>query len=183
MVRFSQNFIGLVATVFLSLASSPTHATGGMTVLTVAGDAVIPNRPEYLAESYGLFAYHELFFEFGYAFDRQDLMDLGMDEIAVEWSDGPHKLAGPRLTKVLAAAGVHVQGVLSVHGLDGYSVEVTPEEIANYNPILALERDKKPLGLGEFGPVYLIFEPTDDVEKYEELSAKQVYGTFFMAVK
>ncbi len=172
-----------LATVF-AFEAGPAAAAGGMTVLTVAGDSVTPNRPEVLEKSPGFFSFAGVTFEFGYAFDRDDLEDLGMVAIDTTMPGLEVQVifSGPLLADVLRAAGA-TGATVTAQGLDGYAAEITVEEIETLKPILAIEADGEPMGIGGFGPAMVIFPPVEDADKREALAAKQVWGVYFIGVR
>ena len=70
---------------------------------------------------------------------------------------------GPLLSDVLAAAGADGQTV-TVQAMDGYAVEVPLADMVAKGAVLALERDGKPLGIGNFGPTQIVFPRADRPE-------------------
>ncbi|MGX6648586.1 hypothetical protein ACWCOP_11670 [Maricaulaceae bacterium MS644] len=87
---------------------------------------------------------------------------LGAD--ASRWS-------GPRLSLLLHEIGAPGAGA-RLTAVDGYQVEVTAEDLAAHEPILALRRDGEPLAIGGLGPAILIW-PRDTDAALADLSDNQ----------
>ena len=64
---------------------------------------------------------------------------------------------------MLAAAGAEGETV-TVQAMDGYAVEVPVQEMVDKGAVVALERDGKPLGIGNFGPTQIVFPRGDRPE-------------------
>ena len=63
---------------------------------------------------------------------------------------------GPALADVLSAAGASGDTV-TIQAMDGYAVEVPAADMLGAGAVLALTRDGRPLGIGDFGPTQLVF--------------------------
>ncbi|HEY6919770.1 MAG TPA: oxidoreductase [Tabrizicola sp.] len=87
------------------------------------------------------------------------------------WTQGSASYKGPRLSEVLALAGL--QGVpVEATAANDYKVILTPDLIGADYPIIALRIDDKPFGLRELGPLWVIY-PYDSSEEYR---SEPVFG-------
>lgn len=68
---------------------------------------------------------------------------------------------GPRLSLLLGEMGAPGAGA-RLTAVDGYQVEVTAEELAAHEPVLALRRDGEPLAIGGLGPAILVWPRDTD---------------------
>ena len=168
------------------LSASPVLADelSGPAMVTVSGKISNPNRE-------ALDAFHDIYFniqdvEFSAAteFDLASLQALGMRSVSASYEDWPGKIdfEGPLLSDVLKQAGA-TGSIFSVKALDGYTVDVSREEIEKYPVVLAIKANGKFLGIGGRGPAWLIF-PRDDYEDLaKEDDSKFVWAVYHIEVK
>lgn len=109
-------------------------------------------------------------------YTRVQLLQLPQYSINTKlpWTDESHTYSGPRLEDVLQLAKVKGHW-LKLDALDFYNVSLNFNKIKKFNPILALERDKKQLTVRNKGPLWLIL-PVDD---HAELKAA-IYNDFMV---
>jgi hypothetical protein len=109
-----------------------------------------------------LFHKHQVTFERAYEFDAAALQALPAVEIqpTLEYDGKPHRLAGPLLEQVLAAAGVapDAQAQLTLRALDGYTVQVALADARRWRMLLATRLDGRPLALGGLGPQWAVYD-------------------------
>lgn len=127
----------------------------GPVILTVTGDIAGSNRPPFDRDNDLFFAFHGREFETAAEFDRAALEALGMHEVTVELDNTPIKVTGPRLMDVLDAVGVTGQPLTAL-ALDGYQVEMTPEDVKNYDWIVGLKRNGRYLAMGQRAPIWIV---------------------------
>jgi hypothetical protein len=146
-------FVALILTWSLLTHAEP----GDPTVITIIGAIEKTNRGPLDPFQDALLARYSKGFEGAYALSRSDLMSLSQHSVRARYPSWKtdHTFSGPRLADVLAAAGSR-GGSVQIYGLDGYRIayERTVLEEAEY--ILALTMDDKPLGMGGFGPTYVM---------------------------
>jgi hypothetical protein len=96
-------------------------------------------------------------------FTAADLAALPQSVIATGYPLGADasRWSGPRLSLVLAQMGAPGAGA-RLTAVDGYQVEVTPDELDAREPILALRRDGDALAIGRLGPAILIWPRDTD---------------------
>ena len=177
----------VLALAVLAAAGVPSRAgeltvPGGPVVLTIAGKIATANRGAFDAVQDAFLGYHEKTFDRAAAFDRAMLKGLGTQEIEVAYEKWPktYRLAGPRLTDVLAAVGAQGRPV-TVTALDGYAVEISAEELAAHDWIVALERNSQALGIGQQGPLWIIYSvPGGTASRDDE--ARWPWAAFFIEV-
>ena len=108
-----------------------------------------------------MFKAHEIAFEQAFDFSLEDLAALPQityDEMPPN-DRPPARYTGPTLADVLEFAGATGQDV-QLTGLDGYVIDMDSSAIAEYSPILAIEADGASMGIGDYGPVQIVFPPT-----------------------
>lgn len=184
MIKLLRYLIAPLAMLLLvpgALDAAELSTPSGPVVLTVAGAISNTNRPPFDAGEDAFLGYHEKSFDKAAAFDRAMLEALGMHEITAKadsWPKG-HRFEGPWLKDVLAAAGAEGSTVM-VFALDGYGVELTPDELASQDWMLALKRDGQYLGLGQKGPAWITYERADGKDAIADEEAKWVWTVFYI---
>ena len=142
---------------------SDLGAPVGPVVLTVAGNIANSNRPPYRDRLDVFFRYHERTFDTAFAFDRAMLEGLGVTEIRIEhkgWG-GAMTVSGPRLADVLRTAGWR-GGPLATLALDGFETRMSRADVDAHDWVLATRAEGRPLGIGERGPLWLVYDPPGD---------------------
>ena len=165
-----------------ALAEVP--APTGATILTLAGAITEGNRGPSTEEDITVLGRMGLSFETGVALDAAMLAALPQIEIATMMPDDetPATFAGPRLSAVMEMAGATGRSAFPT-ALDGYQVEIPWEMTETYEPILATHLDGVPLGIGDLGPIIVIFPVVDDPDLSEIFVSLQVWATFFIDVE
>ncbi|MDP3196180.1 oxidoreductase [Tabrizicola sp.] len=85
-------------------------------------------------------------------------------ETTTGWTEGSARYSGPRLSEVLALAGLSEQAVEATAAND-YSVIMDRDLIGPIYPIIALRINGKPFGKRELGPLWVIY-PYDLLPEY-----------------
>ena len=152
--------LGLLLTLFLwhGAAQADLAKPTGQVVLTISGAVSNANTgaPDHFAASF------LKSFDYDYkqaaSFDIAMLEALGTVKTTVEAEPWPRAitLEGPRLKDVLDAAGWNGTKITTV-ALDGFTVEITREEVAARDWILAIKGDGEYLGIGGRGPAFLVY--------------------------
>jgi len=95
-------------------------------------------------------------------FDRAMLEALpqAQTQTHLPWFDGPSSYQGPLLSALLDAVGA-TGDTLVVGALNDYSAEIPLSDVRDYDVILAMSRDGRPLGVRNQGPLFVIY-PFDD---------------------
>ncbi|MFO1144137.1 MAG: molybdopterin-dependent oxidoreductase [Amaricoccus sp.] len=153
------------AAVAALLAAVLPAAAAGPVLVTVTGDISEPNRGPVDPDYDKLFVFNEVKFDKAREFDLDTLEKLPQATVHADFPKGGAATAftGPLLSDVLAAAGADGKTV-TVQAMDGYALEVPFAEIVAKGAVLALERDGKPLGIGNFGPTQIVFPRADRPE-------------------
>jgi len=177
-------FAALLAVFSMLTAGTAAYAEpiSGGAVLTIAGDVGKTNRGALDPFHDGFLKHHEKTFEAAYEFDAAALDALPQKAITAEaegWP-APLKLEGPLLADVLAAAGAGGKPV-TVFALDGYGAEMSPEQIASREWVLATKADGQPLGIGGRGPLWLAYDTGDEKATADE-EAPWVWSAFYIEV-
>jgi hypothetical protein len=146
----------LVALVLLGTALPA--AADGPVLLTVTGEVGTPNRGPVDPDYDKLFIFNDVSFDRAHEFDLADLEKLPQAEVRTDFPKGgaETEFSGPLLADVLAAAGATGKTV-TVQAMDGYALEVPLDEMVAKGAVVALERDGKPFGIGDFGPTQIVF--------------------------
>ena len=93
-----------------------------------------------------------------------DLADLPQVEVRTEneFSDGVVAYRGPLVRDVLAKLGLdRLQNVRFV-AVNDYYVDIPTSDFADYDAILAMEADGKPLSRRDKGPLWLMYPISDN---------------------
>ncbi|WP_299396042.1 hypothetical protein [Pelagibius sp.] len=156
----------------------------GPVVLTVAGDIGAANRPAFDEGTDSFLNYHEKTFQSAAEFDRAMLESLGMQrvEIAYEGWAQPSTFEGPWLKDVLAAAGAAGKDV-TVVALDGFGAEIPAADIQALDWVVGLKRDGRYLGLGQRGPIWLVYRRPDGAVLTAEDEQRWPWAAFYIEVE
>lgn len=141
----------------------------GAAILTFAGDIAVTNRAAFDPKLDGFMKYHEIDFTRAFAFDIAMLEDFPMREIKCQppQYSSPVVFEGPLLQDVLKALGAEGASI-QTRALDGYTVDLTQQEIAAKDWSLATRIDGRPLGIGGRGPLWMIHTPSTQIVPEEE---------------
>ena len=164
----------------LGAASLPAFAHGnsshdlkGPALLTVTGAIGKTNRPAFDPVLDQMMGKQKLTFQKAYAFDYAVLAGMPATTIqpTLEYDQKKHKLKGPLLADVLAAAGVTGDTVkLATRAIDGYAPTLTLADARKYGFIVATELDGHPMPLGGLGPLWAVYEP----DRFADMMAKPI---------
>lgn len=174
--------LGLSALCAGASAGSGLPAPSGPVILTIAGKIGAANRGASVPVVDAFFAYHEISFEAAAEFDRAMLEALGTHEIEISYKDWPkaYRFAGPHLADVLTAAGAEGHDVTAT-ALDGYAEEISAQDLAAHDWIVALDVDGRPLGLGQTGPLWIVYAVPGQVAGDED-ELRWPWAVFFIEV-
>lgn len=147
----------LLVAVLLPAVAPPARAEGPV-LLTVTGDVSAPNRGPVDPAYDKLFVFNEVKFDRAREFDLSDLEKLPQATVKADFPKGgtETEFSGPLLRDVLAEAGATGQTV-TVQAMDGYAIEVPLADMVDKGAVVALARDGRPLGIGNFGPTQIVF--------------------------
>jgi hypothetical protein len=153
-------------------------------VLTVTGEAVQSNRPDFDPFQDAFLAFSDNAFQNAHALTYGDLAALPQAEITAA-ADGwaaPISARGPRLADVLAKAGVSEEASVALVALDGYAVMLDPVARKLHDWVLAIETDSHPLGIGGRGPAWLMYE-SGDMPADADAEAQWVWSVYLITVE
>ena len=159
------------------------EAPKGPVVVTLAGAIANTNRPPYDEKSDLFLKYHEKSFAKAAAFDYAMLEALGTQQVEIKvpaWAV-PVRLEGPRLADLLAAVGAEGKTV-SLVALDGYASELTRDEVTALNWIVGIKRDGQYLGLGQQGPLWVVYTYPDGRVLSDDDELRWPWATFYIQV-
>ncbi|ODP96982.1 hypothetical protein BGL48_15530 [Salinivibrio sp. SS3] len=108
-------------------------------------------------------------------FDRQQLDKLPHIDIRTHtpFTAGLQTFRGVKLSTVLEAANVSHYQALTLHAMNHYQARLPQDVVTRYQPIIAFERNGKPMTIRTLGPLWLIY-PLDD---YPQLQSDRFYET------
>jgi len=179
-----RNFLGMAAA--LAGATHVPQAAGaertggaGPALLTVTGAVRKTNRGPIDPVLDQMMAKQKLTFDKARAFDFGALTALPAVTISptLEYDRKVHRLRGPLLVDVLAAAGVTGDaGKLAMRAVDGYAPTLPLADARKYRFIVATHLDGRPMPLGGLGPLWAVYE----ADRYPDMAAKPVDQRFAM---
>lgn len=150
----------------LALAALVTLAVpvlaDGPALLTVSGAVTKPNRGPVDPDYDKLFAFNDVAFDKARSFDADALAALPQVTVKTDFPKGGETVTftGPLLADVLAAAGASGSKI-TIQAMDGYAVEVPATDMLGDGAVVALARDGRPFGIGDFGPTQIVFPRAD----------------------
>lgn len=180
---------GLVALAVAFLSAAPAAAAelekpDFPVVVTVAGKIANTNRPPYDPTADLFLKYHERSFDKAAAFDIPMLEALGMHAVELEipgWPE-PVVVEGPYLKDLLAAVGAEGDTV-SLVALDGYASELNMSDVEALDWIVGLRADGQPLGLGQRGPLWVVYSYPDGRALTAEDELRWPWATFYIEIE
>jgi hypothetical protein len=180
--QFLSRSVGMLIGAAGLTASQSQAATAAksehQTVLTLTGAIDHTNRGRFDEVLDQLMHKHGIHFERAFDFTLADLAKLPAVSInpTMEYDAKLHRLTGPRLADVLNAAGISKEKPTKIilHGIDGYSPEITLAQALADNFIVATHLDGKLLHIGGFGPLFAIY----DADRITEIAAKPLSQRF-----
>ena len=175
----------------LKAATAAADARSGPGLLTVAGAIGRGNRGP-LDPALDL-----LLVKHGRSFDKAFVLDAAMlarlpaltIQPTLEYDAKAHRLAGPSLASVVAAAGVAAAApvVLHLRAIDGYSVAVSLADANRWRMIVATTLDGVPMSIGGLGPLWAVYD-ADRIAEFKDLPLKERFAAcpwalYFIEVK
>lgn len=172
--------VGAAAPAWSQTLGKPT----GPVVLTVTGKIAATNRGPFDPARDGLFKNTKTSFERAAEFDLAMIEKLGLRAVRADFPKGGtvHRFEGPLLRDVLKAAGAS-GAVAKIAALDGYAQELDMREIDSVPVILAVKRDGAYLGLGGFGPAWVVFPRLDVAALKDQDDAKWIWAVIHIDVE
>jgi hypothetical protein len=116
---------------------------------------------------------------------RDEIAKLPQRELTEQPTSFPEplKFKGPSLAEVLKLAGA-TGGDITASAADDYRVDITADEMAKFDPILAIEKDGVRMAPDDFGPFFVMWPfketPEIDIEAYQ---AKAIWSVVKIEVK
>ncbi len=83
------------------------------------------------------------------------------------WTEGTTRFDGPLLRSVLEAVGAHGR-TLRITALNDYSAEVPIGDATDFDTILAITMNGKPMSIRDKGPIFMIYPFDSNPELYNE---------------
>lgn len=153
-------------------------------VVTLAGKIRNTNRPAYDPAKDLFLKYHERRFDKAAEFDRPMLEALGLHTVEIDleaWPE-PVYVEGPYLRDLVAAVGGEGK-TISLLALDGYASEISWDELQALDWIVGLRQDGKLLGLGQRGPLWIVYTYPDGRALTAEDELRWPWATFYIEIK
>ena len=161
-----------------SRSDAATIKTEQQVILTLTGAIDRTNRPKMDGVTDQLMHKHGIQFERAWSFSLADLEKLPAVTVSptMEYDAKAHQLRGPRLLDVLNVAGISKGSPsrLRLHGIDGYSPEISYEVAQRNNFVVATHLDGALLAVGGFGPLFAIF----DADRIPEMAQEPLTQRF-----
>lgn len=88
-------------------------------------------------------------------------------EMETPWTEGQTRFDGPLLRSVLDAVGAHGK-TLRITALNDYSAEVPVADATDFDTMLAIAMDGKPMSIRDKGPIFMIYPFDTNPELYNE---------------
>jgi hypothetical protein len=103
-------------------------------------------------------------------FTRTDLEKLGLEQVTTStpWHDGVQTFEGVNLDKLMKNVGAAGEKVF-VAALNDYATEIPLSDFTAYHVILALKRNGAYMGVGDKGPLFVIYPLDEHTELRNEL--------------
>jgi hypothetical protein len=161
-------------------AAADLASPAGSVIVTIGRAVSETNRGPSDSFDDAFLASHEYSFGRAAAFDVAMLEQLGMVSARIKAAPWPKPvtLGGPRLRGVLAAAGWTGRQITTV-ALDGFAVEISADDVAAHDWILALKADGDYLSVGGRGPACLVYDVPGGRASAED-EARWPWAVFFI---
>lgn len=174
----------LALLIILPAAAQEPDAPSGAVVLTVAGKISQSNRDAFSPVRDKFIAFHEREFSRAVEFDRAMLEEIGMEEAVIDFAawEGPIRFQGPRLVEVLKQAGWNGKSRITTLALDGFGTKISNQDIRARDWILATRGNGKPFGIGQQGPLWLVYDPPGSRKATEKEEAQWPWAIFLIEV-
>ncbi len=148
-------------------------------LLTIGGLVAKTNRGPLDKALDQMMGKHGVSFAKAFTFSADSLQRLpGVTiEPTLEYDNKKHKLTGPLLTTVLAAAGVDVNAALrlGLRAVDGYNAQVDLAEARGWRMIVATHLDGQPMALGGLGPQWAVYN-ADSLPAFKDKPVTERFG-------
>jgi hypothetical protein len=116
---------------------------------------------------------------------RDEIAKLPQRELSEQPTSFPAMInfKGPLLSDALKLAGATV-GDVTLTAADDYTVDIRADEMAKYNPILAIEKDGVRMAPDDFGPFFVMwpFKEKPEIDN-EAFQAKAIWTVVKIEVK
>ncbi|HEY3146198.1 MAG TPA: hypothetical protein VGJ75_07600 [Dongiaceae bacterium] len=116
---------------------------------------------------------------------RDEIAKLPQRELSEQPTSFPAAInfKGPLLSDVLKLAGA-TGGDVTLTAADDYKVDIRADEMAKYNPILAIEKDGVRMAPDDFGPFFVMwpFKEKPEIDN-EAFQAKAIWTVVKIEVK
>lgn len=147
-------------------------------VLLIVAEA--PEPSEETPDAEGLYVTYSIPTQNARAFTRQDLASLRWRQIESDFPAGSDArvFEGPRLSAVLAEAGIRPDTSVRLTGFDGYEAEIDARMIDRHEPILAMRADGRALATGGLGPLMLVWPRSNRGELADMEDDLWAWGVF-----
>jgi hypothetical protein len=148
-------------------------------LLTVGGQIAKTNRGPLDKALDQMMAKHGVSFTKAFTFDADSLQRLPAVHIepTLEYDNKKHKLSGPLLTTVLAAAGADTNAALrlGLRAVDGYNAQVDLADAKAWRMIVATHLDGQPMALGGLGPQWAVYD-ADTLAAFKDKPVTERFG-------
>ena len=162
-------------------AAADLDRAKGAVVLTITGNIEHTNRGAFVKKRDSFIGYHERTFTKAAEFDRAMLDALGSHRAYIEfdgWAE-PVTFQGPRLADVLKAVGWKGAKITTL-ALDGFGTAIKKADIDAKNWILATRGNGRAFGIGQRGPLWLVFDPPGDRPATADEEGKWPWAIFMI---
>src|ERR1051325_8763774 len=109
---------------------------------------------------------------------REEMAKLPQRELSEQPTSFPAAIVfkGPSLSDVLKLAGA-TGGDITLAAADDYKADIRADEMAKYNPILAIEKDGARMAPDDFGPFFVMwpFKEKPEIDN-EAFQAKAIWS-------
>ena len=160
-------------------AAAPASSARRPVLLTVGGLVGKGNRGPMDKALDQMMGKHGVSFAKAFTFDTDSLQRLPAVTIepTLEYDNKKHKLSGPLLTTVLAAAGVDVNAALrlGLRAVDGYNAQVDLAEAKGWRMLVATHLDGQPMALGGLGPQWAVYD-ADRLAAFKDKPVTERFG-------
>jgi hypothetical protein len=176
--------LALVAAWAPPVNAQPLPEPKTATFVTVTGSVTKTNRGPFDESRDVLFKHLGIEFAKAAAFDAPMLASMPQHTVKTDFPLGGRvrSFTGPLLADVLAAAGA-TGSTATITAIDGYAAELPIDEIKKFGVILALAESGKPLGIGDYGPAWVIFPRLDHAALKGRNDDGWVWAVVSIAVK
>lgn len=188
-MQLGQGIAALGIALLLGLAAPAARAADleapeRAVLVTVAGNIQNTNRGPFDPARDLFLKYHERSFTKAAAFDRAMLENLGLHEVVVSipGRPAPLRVQGPRLKDLVAAVGGAGKTITLV-ALDGYGSEVSWDDLQGLDWIVGLRQDGEELGLGQRGPLWVVYSHPDGRDLTVEDELRWPWATFYIEIE